>query len=150
MVENIVIQRINRTTKGVAVAVGIESPIQKEEGDESFDWHAGKHETSMMLFLKPEPARMDRTEKPVLHFTPAMKKIEELAKTHPELNSVYGTYFATLAETGEGGGASHELSSNGIWSLYDPKTATKELGMQEANRMIDSIVKFIESWKLVK
>jgi len=150
LIEDTVIQRINRTTKAVAVAVGIESPLQKEEPNDTFDWHAGKHETSMMLYLKPELVRIERAEKPVLHFTQKMQELQELAKKHPELDMVYGSYFATLPETGKGG-ASHEFSSNGIWSVYDPKTAaSKKLGEQEATKMIEPIVKFIESWKLVK
>jgi len=48
------------------------------------------------------------------------------------------------------GGASHELSSNGVWSLSDPKKATRELGEKSVKRMVDKAVKFIETWKKAK
>ena len=48
------------------------------------------------------------------------------------------------------GGASHELSSNGIWSLSDPKKATKERGEKQVKGMVSYAVKFIEAWKLAK
>lgn len=48
------------------------------------------------------------------------------------------------------GGVSHELSSNGVWSLSDPKKATRELGEKSVKRMVDKAVKFIETWKKAK
>jgi creatinine amidohydrolase/Fe(II)-dependent formamide hydrolase-like protein len=47
-------------------------------------------------------------------------------------------------------GASRELSSNGVWSFSDPKSATKELGQEKVEKMVETAVKFIEAWKLTK
>jgi creatinine amidohydrolase len=144
-----VIRRINHTTIGIAVGIGIGDSIQKPEDEEFFDWHAGKGETSIMLYLKPESVRMDRAEKPVITFTPKVKELQELAKKQPELNNVLGKLLVVPAETGKGG-ASHEVSSNGVWSFNDPRTASAEIGEKSVKKMVDTAVSFIEAWKKAK
>ena len=150
IVQDKVIHRINHFTKGIAVAIGIGNSIQKEEEEEEFfDWHAGKSETSIMLYIRPDLVRMDRAEKPGLTFTPQMKELRELSKKHPELLHVWQKLFGVPVESGKGG-ASHELSSNGVWSFSDPKTATKEIGEKTVTKMVDTAVSFINAWKEVK
>jgi creatinine amidohydrolase len=150
IVQDKVIHRINHSTKGIAVAIGIGNSIQKEEEEEEFfDWHAGKSETSIMLYIRPDLVRMDRAEKPGLTFTPQMKELRELSKKHPELLHVWQKLFGVPVESGKGG-ASHELSSNGVWSFSDPKTATKEIGEKTVTKMVDTAVSFINAWKEVK
>ncbi len=46
------------------------------------------------------------------------------------------------------GGASDELSSNGIWSFSDPRSATAEMGEETFARMTQNAVRFVEAWKL--
>ena len=123
VVQEKVVYRINQTTEATAIAIGYGGPIQKDEDQEFFDWHAGVEETSMILYLEPWLARMERAEKPVIRFTPQMEELRELAKKNPELMVVWESLFGVPAETKKGG-ASHELSSNGVWCLSDPKTAT--------------------------
>lgn len=149
IVQDKVMHRINHFTKGIAVAIGIGNSIQKEEEEEFFDWHSGKSETSSMLYLRPDLVRMDRAEKPVITFTPQMKELQELSKKHPELMHVWLKLFGVPVESGKGG-ASHELSSNGVWSFSDPKTATKEIGEKSVTKMVDTAVSFINAWKEVK
>jgi creatinine amidohydrolase/Fe(II)-dependent formamide hydrolase-like protein len=60
-------------------------------------------------------------------------------------DSLFGVPVATKK-----GGASHELSSNGVWSLSDLKKATKEHGENTVSRMVEQAVKFIEVWKQAK
>ena len=60
-----------------------------------------------------------------------------------------GSMLGVPAKTKKGG-ASHELSSNGVWSFSDPKSATKEMGQQKVEKMVDTAVMFIEAWKQVK
>ena len=149
IVQDRVIHRINHNTPAIAISIGHGSPIQKEEGGEFFDWHAGLSETSIMLYLKPELVRMDRAQKPEIHFTPQMKKLRELAKENPDIIYVWNSLFGVLEKTGKRG-ASHELSSNGIWSFSDPRRATKERGFETVNKMVEKAVKFIETWKKAK
>jgi len=148
IVQDRIIHRINHNTPAIAVSIGHGSPIQKEEG-EFFDWHAGLSETSIMLYLKPELVRMERAQKPKIHFTSQMKRLRELAKENPDIIYVWNSLFGVPEKTGKGG-ASHELSSNGIWSFSDPRKATKERGAKIVNKMVERAVKFIETWKKAK
>jgi creatinine amidohydrolase/Fe(II)-dependent formamide hydrolase-like protein len=52
-------------------------------------------------------------------------------------------------ETGKGG-ASHQMSSNGIFSSENPQKATAEQGKQQAFEMAERAVNFIEAWKKAK
>ncbi len=139
------IHRINHETEATAVAAGVGGPLEGGE-DGVLDWHAGVDETSLVLYLEPQLVHMDRAEKPVMHFTPQMEKLEELAKKNPDLEVVWSSLLGVPAETKKGG-SSRELSSNGIWSLGDPKTATREKGQKIVQETVDRVVKFIESWK---
>ncbi len=137
------------TEEGWTVAIGHGSPIQKDEEEEFFDWHGGVDETSIMLYLKPELVKMERAQKPEIHFTSKMSELRMLAQENPDLMVVWESLFGVPVETKKGG-ASHELSSNGVWSFSDPKKATKERGEKSVGRMVDQAVKFIETWKKAK
>jgi creatinine amidohydrolase len=146
IVEQKVMHRINHTTEAIAVSIGHGSTIQKEEEEEDFfDWHAGLSETSMMLYLKPELVKMERAEKPKIKFSKKVEKLISFSQDTPELaiiwNSMMGVPEETLKE-----GSSAELSSNGVWSLSDPKKATAEQGEKPTKKMVDSAVKFILAW----
>lgn len=150
VVQTRVIHRINHQTPGIAVAIGHGSPIQnEEENDEAMDWHAGVSETSLMLYLKPELVHLERAEKPVMRFTPQMEELRKLAEKEPSLFSVWSSLLGVPVETGKGG-ASHELSSNGVWSFLDPREATAQRGQEEAIKMVARAVKFIKSWQEAK
>ena len=148
IVQQKIIHRINQETEAIAVAIGYGGSIQVED-EEFFDWHAGIEETSDMLYLKPELVRMERAEKPVIHFSPRMQELLALSKKSPELMGIWGSLFATPTETGKGG-ASRDLSSNGVWCLSDPKQATKERGEKDVLGQVERAVKFIEAWKQAK
>lgn len=148
-VQDKVAYRINQTTPATAVAIGYGGPIQKDESQEFFDWHAGVEETSMILFLAPGLARMERAEKPVIRFTPKMEELWELSKASPDLEVAVSALLGTPEETMKGG-ASADLSSNGVWCLSDPRTATAELGGKIVRRMVDRASAFIEAWKKAK
>jgi creatinine amidohydrolase/Fe(II)-dependent formamide hydrolase-like protein len=150
IVQQKVIHRINHTTEAIAIAIGIGGSVQKSDDDgEFFDWHAGKSETSIMLYLKPEFVTMERAEKPEIHLTQQVQELYELSKQHPELSEVAGSMLG-VPESTKKGGASHELSSNGVWSFSDPKSATKAMGQQKVEKMVETAVKFIEAWQLAK
>jgi len=143
-----VIHCINHTTAATAVAVGHGSTLQKEtDADEDFfDWHSGKSETSIMLHLLPDLVRMDRAEKPNIRFTARMRKLQEAIKTNPDLEAVWSSLFGVPAETKKGG-ASHELSTNGVWSLNSPKEAAAEIGQKSVEAMVAKAVRFINAWR---
>jgi len=147
IVQDKIVHRVNQTTQAIAVAIGAGSSLQEMEEAEFFDWHAGKQETSTMLYLKPHLVRMDRAKKPVITFTPQMEELKQLTEEHPELLEVWDQLFGVTSEAKKGG-ASHELSSNGIWSLSDPKAATSEMGQENVEELTETAVRFIEAWRL--
>lgn len=151
VVESKVIHRINHTTEAVAVAIGGGSSIHRDRVPEPapFDQHAGIGETSIMLYLKPELVKMERAEKPKITLSPKYQEIYALSRKYPDLMLVGGVLLGVPAETKKGG-ASHEISSNGVWSMGDPSKATQELGEKTVGRMVKNAVKFIEAWKKVK
>ena len=149
VVQNKVIHRINHNTTATAVAIGNGSPFQTSlPGGDFFDNHAGKNETSIMLHLRPDLVRMDRAEKPVITFTPEMQQIRKLQEKYPDLKHVWSTFFGTPVQA-QKGGASHQISTNGVWSFNHPNEATKELGQKTTTHMTTLAINFINAWKKV-
>ena len=62
---------------------------------------------------------------------------------------VVGMLQGVPQETGKGG-ASHEISSNGVWSTHNPKDSTKEIGKKITMRMVNNAVRFIKTWQQAK
>jgi len=149
LIQDNVMHRINHKTPAIAAAIGIGASIQDWEPEEFFDWHSGKSETSTMLFLRPDLVRLDRAVKPVITMTPKMKELMELSKENPKLTLVWEKLFGVPVETGKGG-ASHELSSNGVWAYNDPKSASAEIGKKSMEKLVDTAVSFINTWKKTK
>ena len=148
IVQDNVIHRINHETGAIAIAIGDGSPIQKPGTSDSLDFHAGVEETSIMLYLEPDFVKKERAQKPILHFTPQVEELQKLSKTHPELANVWDLLIFIPEETKKGG-TSHEVSSNGVWSLKNPKNATAEIGRKVTQDIINRAVTFIEDWKKV-
>ncbi len=148
IVQSKVIHRINHNTAAIALALGDYSPIDEEPPKDWFDQHAGVQETSIMLHLEPDLVQMERAEKPKIRFSPQMENYLERGRKNPELMGIFWSLLATPEETGKGG-ASHQISSNGVWSFSDPNEATKEIGEQYISKMVESAAKFIETWKQV-
>ncbi len=145
-----VIHKINHTTEASAVNIGIGATFLNETEEVApFDYHAGIGETSIMLYLKPELVRMSRVKKPKITLTDKMKEIRKLAEKNPGFDAVLNTLLGVPVETKKGG-ASHEISNNGIWTFGDPKTATKEMGKKIVTQWVEAAVKFILTWKETK
>jgi len=147
-----VIHRINHSTEATAVSIGVGSSLQKGAGQVEgveYDHHAGIKETSNMLYLYPDMVQMDKAEKPVMTFSPLLKNLMAASEENPNLETIAESMQAVPLETGKYG-ASHEISSNGIWSTSDPKSATREIGEKRIGEMVDRAVKLIESWNMVE
>lgn len=141
---------INRTTPATAVAIGIGGPIPGDVPpgtyEKNFDWHAGVGETSLMMHLKPNLVRKDSIRNPDIHFTDEVLKIQKFSKKYPLLSNVWHARVGTHESSGKGG-ATHEFSSNGIWSLSDVTKASADLGQRRVEAMVKSSVDFINAWK---
>lgn len=145
-----IIHKINHSTGAIAVNIGIGAPYKWSHEDAApFDYHAGIGETSIMLYLKPELVKMDKVEKPIMTFTEKMKELQDLSKKNPALASISSALQGVPVETRKGG-ASHEISNNGIWTLGDPKKATRERGEKIVKNMVKNAVTFISAWKEAK
>jgi creatinine amidohydrolase len=150
IVQDMVIHRINRETEAIAFAIGVGSSLHADDPDEDFfDWHAGLSETSLMLYLKPELVRTELIEQPDIHFTARMKALKVLADDNPDLEPVWHSLFGVPSDTGKGG-ASHELSSNGIWSFSDVTSASTEIGEEAVDNAVERIAHLIDALKTVK
>jgi creatinine amidohydrolase len=148
IVQSKVIHKINHNTEAIAVALGEYAPSDAEPPKDWFDQHAGVQETSVMLYIEPELVRMDRAKKPEIHLSPQAGKYLLHARRNPELMGIFWSLLGTPQETGKGG-ASHQISSNGVWSFSDPKEAKKEIGERFITQRVESAVKLIETWKQV-
>ncbi len=148
IIQTKVVHRINHNTEAVAMALGDYIFRETEPSKDWFDQHAGVGETSIMLYLEPDLVHMDRAEKPKIHLSPQMEKYLQLGRQNPELMGIFWSLLATPEETGKSG-ASHQLSSNGIWSFSDPKEATQEIGKQTITQMVDNASKFVSTWKQI-
>ena len=101
-----------------------------------------------MLYIEPDLVRIDRAEKPEIRFSPQAQKYLSRGRKNPELMALFWSLLGTPVETGKGG-ASHQISSNGVWSFSDPKEAKKEMGERFVTQRVESAVEFIKSWKQV-
>lgn len=150
--QSALIHRINHTTPATAIAIGVGGTIRKDipptAYERFFDLHAGLGETSIMLHLCPEFVRMDRAQNPTLsfRFTNDSAKLKDVFEKNPHMAKVWEQWLGVPESTGKGG-ASHEFSSNGIWTLNDVTKANSELGKERVKVMVESIVEFIEEWK---
>jgi creatinine amidohydrolase/Fe(II)-dependent formamide hydrolase-like protein len=77
-----------------------------------------------------------------------MRKYLMHGRKNPELMGIFWGLLATPEETGKGG-ASHQLSSNGVWSFSDPKNATEERGEKSITERVENASRFIQNWKQV-
>jgi creatinine amidohydrolase len=147
VVQEMVIHRINHQTPAKAVPIGIGAPYM-EGGEEAapFDYHAGIGETSIMLYLRPDLVDMTKAVKPEITLPPDMEKLARLQETDPGLRAVANVSLGVPEETGKKG-ASHEISSNGIWSYGDPRKATRDLGKKQVERAVAGAVAFIKAWQ---
>jgi creatinine amidohydrolase len=149
IIQDNVIHKINHETEAIAISIGWGSTIQNLAVEDSLDYHAGVYETSTMLFLEPSMVRIEKFKKPIMHFTPEMEELMQLSKNNPQLNNILDLLLGVPSETKKGG-ASNELSDNGIWSLKNPKIASVDIGKKLTQDAVERAVKFIESWKKIQ
>ena len=145
-----VIHRINHQTKATAVSLNhIHIPPSEEVNEVQIDWHAGVSETSKMLYLTPSLVNMSRAEKPELTFPPAAQKALFNMPSAKDVESFVQTITFLPKKTGKKA-STREMTSNGVITTGDPKTATVERGKTEVDRFVNAAVKYIEAWKRIE
>ena len=146
-----VIQRINQETS--ATAVNLEkisisfrrSPFPAV----SYDPHAGVDETSSMLFLAGTLVDMSKAANPVLTFPPAVLLARERILKNSGFRQVYDNTAFRPAATGKKS-SSREMSSNGIFTDGDVKTASAARGQWKFELFVEAAAKFLEEWRTMK
>ncbi len=144
-----VITRINNTTVASAVDLGdIEFPsVDSPYPAPTIDSHAGVGETSWMLYLTPQLVNMARAENPILTPSPQAQAATE-GMTGRNAGLVASTYLFRPVGTGKQA-ASHEISSNGVFSNGDLADSSAAQGKFRFDNLVEGAVRFIEEWKRI-
>ncbi len=140
-----VITRINNSTAATAVDLGqIEVPaVDSPYEPEAFD-HAGVGETSWMLFLTPQLVQMAAVENPVLTFPPDAQKARE-TMSGGNLDMLLSAYLWRPEITGKEA-ASHQITSNGVFTMGDVNTASAAQGRFRFEHLVEAAAQFINQW----
>ncbi len=141
-----VITRINNSTGATAVDLGqIDVPTAQSPYDSpDFDWHAGVGETSWMMFLTPQLVQMSAAENPVLTFPTEAQEARE-TMSGGNLDLLLSAYLFRPADTGKHA-ASHEISSNGVFTTGDVHTAAAAQGKARADSFVPAAARFVNEW----
>jgi creatinine amidohydrolase len=141
-----VITRINNSTVAAAVDLGqvevpaVDSPYEAPE----FDWHAGVGETSGMMYLTPPLVQMDEAENPVLTFSPGAQQARE-TMSGGNLDMLLSAYLFRPEATGKQA-ASHQISSNGVFTTGDVNTASAAQGKFRFEQLVEAAARFVNEW----
>lgn len=147
IIQENLIHRIAHSTGTNAVAIGVGSALWPTEGIDDYDFHSGKFETSLDLCMFPDLVQLDKAEKPIIYSTPEAEELKSLSDNHPELKPILESMLFLPEETGKGG-ATHQISSNGVYSYNDPKDASVEYGQQFVDEIVNNAVELIEAWRM--
>ena len=144
-----VINRINNETVAAAVNLGeIELPPRESPVPSlAVDSHAGVGETSWMLFLTPQLVQMSRAENPTLT-PPPQAQVAVATMTEGNASLVASTYLFRPEMTGKMG-ASHQITSNGVYSTGDLVDSSAAQGKFRFDQLVEGAVRFIEDWKRI-
>ena len=142
-----VITRINNFTQASAVNLAdIElPPAEVSFPSPAMDFHAGVGETSWMLYLTPRLVDMGAAENPVLSLPAAAQAAFE-TMTGADASLVAFTHMFRPVESGKRA-ASHEISSNGVFTTGDLADASVARGKARFDQLVEGAVRFIEEWK---
>ena len=145
--------RINHETAGIAVELGAAAaPFMERstsggtEDPPQFDRHGGVGETSNTLYLNEGLVTLDdavTAELTMPEHLDAM--VPDVLAGDPTARLVFLAEALKAEQTGKGT-TTKDLTNTGVWSVRDPKEATKERGQAAADRLVDAAVKFIERW----
>jgi creatinine amidohydrolase len=141
-----VITRINNWTAATAVDLG---QIDVSMGDSPYgavehDSHAGVGETSWMLFLTPQLVQMAAAENPVLTFPPDAQKARE-TMSGAALDMLLNAYMWRPEAAGKQA-ATHQMTSNGVFTMGDVHTASAAQGRFRFERLVEAAAQFINDW----
>lgn len=142
--------RINRDTPATAIDLArVEFPSPDPRITRlKDDSHAGLEETSMMLYLASGLVRMEKAENPVLSDPASIRAVKEKADEGARAALLDAMLFLP-ARTGKQT-STRELSSNGVVTGEDLRSASPELGKLAVDYRVEGVVRFIQSWRKVR
>ena len=142
-----VVYRINRETAATAIDLWRIDPPPTDPRlkDVKLDYHAGVEETSMMMYLAGGLVQMSKAENPTLTLPVPVQEISEkvAGRNREALDN------ATLFQPERSGKrtSTREISSNGVVTRGDVKTATADIGRAVVEANVEAVVRFIEAWR---
>jgi len=146
-----IIQRINRETPATAINLEqISIPARPSSFPAiSYDPHAGVDETSWMLYLAGPLVDMSKAFNPILTFPPEALKAKAKMSENFGFRQVYNNLMFLPGETGKKS-SSRDVSSNGVFTDGDIKTASAERGSWRIGGFVEAAAVFLEKWRTLK
>ena len=149
-ISTLLVDQINQTTAGVAVSFGeavrpFLAPSTVEPST-VLDRHGGTSETSNSMYLMPGLVQIEQAVKPELTLPPHLRAmLPDVVAGDPTALRLFLAEGLKAEETGKRT-SSAEMSSTGVWGERHPKEGSAERGANEARRMVDAAVQFIDRW----
>jgi creatinine amidohydrolase len=142
-----VVYRINRETAATAIDLWRIDlpPTDPRLKDVKLDYHAGVEETSMMMYLAGGLVQMSKAENPTLTFPASVQAISEKIAGRNREALDNATLFQP--ERSGKGTSTREISSNGVVTTGDVKTAGADIGRAVVDANVEAVVRFIEAWR---
>ena len=152
-ITTLLVDQINQTTAGVAVAFGLAVAPFLEPSTEPpsavLDRHAGTSETSNSLYLMPDLVDLDKAVAAEITLPPHLEAIlPDVVAGDPTALRLFLAEGLKAEETGKGT-SSAEMSTTGTWGSRHPAEGTALRGKNEMDRMVAAAVKFIDRWNEV-
>ena len=149
-ITTLLVDQINQTTAGVAVSFGEATRPFMEASSEPastvLDRHGGTSETSNSLYLMPDLVQLDEAVAAELTLPPHLEAmLPDVVAGEPTALMLFLAEGLKAEETGKKT-SSAEMSTTGVWGERDPKEGTAQRGADEAKRMVDAAVRFIDRW----
>lgn len=149
-ITTLLVDQINQTTAGVAVAFGLSVAPFLEPSTEPpstvLDRHAGTSETSNSLYLMPDLVDLDKAVAAEITLPPHLEAIlPDVVAGDPTALRLFLAEGLKAEETGKGT-SSAEMSTTGTWGSRHPAEGTAQRGENEVRRMVSAAVAFIDRW----
>jgi creatinine amidohydrolase len=158
-----IVDRINQETSATAVDLlqasepfsddahtpaAIRAEFARLPDVKGFDHHAGVNETSQSLYLIPSLVKMEAAPPPhPLALPPDLKAMLPKVDGPDRTASLIFLSEALKAKATGKGTSTREMTSTGVWSEADPRTATAERGKAYVDGFVSASVQFIDAWK---
>jgi len=139
--------RINRETPAIAIdlaRVDFPAPAPRIASLKA-DSHAGVEETSMMLLLAGGLVQMAKAENPQVTYPPDVRAVLEKSSAGAQAALLDSMLFKPV-RTGKHT-STREITSNGVVTESDVKTADAEIGTLAVEQRVEGVVRFIEAWR---